>query len=76
MTGMFALLAAALGLGMFSGALLAAIYTHAKVSLAQERMQRIVRYWQAEARRWRAEVEFGPQQWPDVANPPIDPWGN
>lgn len=75
MTGMFALLAAALGLGMFSGAVLAAIYTHARVSLAQERMQRIVNFWQAEARRWRSEVEFGQQQWPDF-DPPIDPWGN
>ncbi len=59
---------------MFSGAVLAAIYTHAKVSLAQERMQRIVRYWQA------GPAGGGPgcsqQQWPDVANPPVDPWGN
>lgn len=76
MTGMFALLTAALGIGMFSGAVLAAIYTHAKVSLAQERMQRIVRFWQAEARRWRAEVECGQFEWPDVANQPIDPWGS
>jgi hypothetical protein len=59
LTGAFALPVAALASGMFSGAVLAAIYTHAKVSLAQEWMQRIVRYWQAEARRRRAEAECG-----------------
>jgi hypothetical protein len=39
-------------------------------------MQREVRYWQAEAGRWRAEV--GHQRggaWPETANPPVDPWG-
>jgi hypothetical protein len=40
---------AALITGMFFGWLLTQIYVHAAISRSQERMQRIVRYWQAEA---------------------------
>jgi hypothetical protein len=80
MTVALALLIAGLGVGMFSGVLLMAIYIHARVSLAQERMQRIVRYWQAEARaQWtetEAEAEPGQRPWANVANPPMDPWGS
>lgn len=50
-------MAAGLITGMFLGWLLAAIYTHAAISRSQQRMQRIVRYWQDEAVRLGAEVE-------------------
>jgi hypothetical protein len=41
-------LAAALVTGMFVGWVLTLVYANAAISRAQERMQRKVRYWQAE----------------------------
>jgi hypothetical protein len=66
---------AALAAGNFTGCLLMAIYTHARVSRSQERMQKIVRYWQADAKRWREEVDRLSRRWPGVAQPPLDTRG-
>jgi hypothetical protein len=69
-------LVAALATGLFTGGLLTTFYAQVKISRSQERMQRKVRYWQAEAGRWRAEVEYQRRgSWPEMANPPLDPWG-
>jgi hypothetical protein len=75
-SGQLVLLIAGLAVGMFSGALLTAIYTHAQVSRAQERMQRIVLHWQAEVRAQRAaSMESDLRLWTDLANLPMDRWG-
>lgn len=47
-------LVAALGTGIFLGWLLTLVYATAAISRAQQRMQRKVRYWQAEA-AWARE---------------------
>ena len=52
---MFAM-AAALGTGIFIGWLLTQIYATAAISRAQQRMQRKVRYWQAQTARAREEA--------------------
>ncbi len=49
-------MAAAVGTGMFLGWLLTVIYATAAISRAQQRMQRQVHYWQAEAARARADA--------------------
>jgi hypothetical protein len=50
-------LAAALFTGLFVGCVLMAFYADAAISRAQERMQRKVRYWQAETARARRDAE-------------------
>jgi hypothetical protein len=50
-------MAAALFTGLFVGCLVMAIYADAAISRAQERMQRKVRYWQAETARARRDAE-------------------
>ena len=52
---MFAM-AAALGTGIFIGWLLTQIYATAAISRAQQRMQRKVRYWEAQTARAREET--------------------
>lgn len=49
-------MAAALGTGIFLGWLLTMVYAAAAISRAQQRMQRKVRYWQAEAARAREDA--------------------
>jgi len=50
-------IAAALVIGLFLGCLMTMTYAVAAISRAQERMQRKVRYWQAETARFRQEAE-------------------
>lgn len=66
---------AALAIGLFTGAVLMASYTQTKIARSQERMQRIVRHWQAKEAHMRAEVERLSRQWPQPADPPMDTWG-
>jgi hypothetical protein len=49
-------MAAALFTGLFVGCLVMAVYADAKISRAQERMERRVRYWQAEAAAARRDA--------------------
>jgi uncharacterized membrane-anchored protein YhcB (DUF1043 family) len=53
-----ALLAAASGLviGLFLGWLLTTTFVVAAISRAQERMQRKVRYWQAQTNYWQGQT--------------------
>jgi hypothetical protein len=46
-----------IGMGLVIGWCITAVVTSASISHSQERMQRKVRYWQAEAARARAEAE-------------------
>jgi hypothetical protein len=50
-------LAAGIVIGLFVGWLLLTIFALAAISRAQERMQRKVRYWQAQTARARSENE-------------------
>jgi hypothetical protein len=52
-----ATMAAALATGLFLGCVLTAAYAAAARSRSQERMQRKVLYWQAEAARAREDAE-------------------
>jgi hypothetical protein len=71
-----ALLIAGLAVGVFMGGLLMATYATTKITRAQERMQQIVRYWQAQERYWHAVADYYQQgQLSDMANPPLDQWG-
>jgi hypothetical protein len=70
-------MAASLVTGFFLGWLITSIWTYARISRSQQRMQRIVLYWQAEVRRLTAEVEYltsGPR--PGAANPYLGPPGS
>ncbi len=49
-------IAAGFVIGLFLGWLLTKTYAVAAISRSQERMQRKVRYWQAEAARFRHEA--------------------
>jgi hypothetical protein len=51
------LMAAALFCGLFLGCVLTHSYISTQVSRSQERMQRKIRYWQAEAARAREAAE-------------------
>jgi hypothetical protein len=69
--------AAAFATGLFLGMLLASMHTHAAISRAQERMQRVIRLREGEVRRLTAEVEFlrsGPGS--GTANPYLGPSGS
>jgi uncharacterized membrane protein YciS (DUF1049 family) len=48
---------AAFIMGLFIGWVLTAVFAVAAISRSQERMQRKVRYWQAETARARMEAE-------------------
>jgi hypothetical protein len=50
-------LVGALVIGMSAGWLAAAVYTAAAISRCQQRMQRRVRYWQAETARARQAAD-------------------
>lgn len=70
-------MAAAVIMGFFFGMLLASVHTHAAISRAQERMQRIVRLRESEVRRLTAELDFlrrGPG--PGTTNPYLGPSGS
>jgi hypothetical protein len=66
--------------GAFAGGCLAMAATFAVVSRSQERMQRKVRYWQAETTRVRAGAQASgqlpdPEPLPDRPAPPhLEPW--
>jgi hypothetical protein len=64
--------------GAFAGGCLAMAATFAVVSRSQERMQRKVRYWQAETTRARAGVasNLGDEEPPPDRSPPPrrEPW--
>jgi hypothetical protein len=65
-------MAAAAGIGMFLGFVLTATYAAAAISRSQERMQRKVRYWQAEAARAREMADrlarqlMAGDRWPET----------
>jgi hypothetical protein len=69
-------MAAALATGLFLGCVAAAAFAAAARSRSQERMQRKVLYWQAEAARARADAEqlarrlAAHDRWPKPPAPP------
>jgi hypothetical protein len=58
------LMGAALLSGLFLGWLLTQSYTSSAISRSQERMQRKVRYWQAEAARAREAADLAAERLP------------
>jgi uncharacterized membrane-anchored protein YhcB (DUF1043 family) len=61
--------AAALIIGLFMGCLLMIVYATSAVSRAQERMQRRVRYWQAQTARAREMADQLARQLPEPDQP-------
>lgn len=66
---------AALATGLFTGWLVATTCAQAKISRSQERMQRLVRHWQATAESSSAEVAYLRRNWPGADTQPLDTWG-
>jgi hypothetical protein len=62
----FIVMAAALVTGLFAGCLLMVTYTAAAISRSQQRMQRRVRYWQAETALAREVADRLARQLPDT----------